>query len=282
MLGLFAARRTPTKMYLILPIPFIVLGLFVVNYFVPIFPFTVGTNNSLLIYIVPYLLIVYPLLVGFSLVLDSGSRYRTFLLALFLAPITIVVFGFLFGLNPTLSYPMIVRTYDFIDIGVAVAVGVGIAAMIKKLKSKNARAALGVLFVVTCFATTSIAYNTQKVFNIQNTTYEYEIDAIKWIKEKNTNGMNISTDRRVWEIAHRVYDLNGDYVLPITMQSQKLTKNSICIIESQWTRPPGAQLWPLDSVVVPKTDMERHFIPDNNIVTVTGPDDNIIYVMVRP
>jgi hypothetical protein len=214
--------------------------------------------------------------------MDSGSRHRIMLIALFLAPFTIIVFAFLWGLNPTTSYPMIVRVYDFLDIGIAIAVGVGLAYIAKKLTSKNARMAICALFVVCCFATTSIAYNSQKVFEIQNTTYEYEADALGWIKAKNTADMNISTDRRMWEIGHNLYDLEGDYGLPIIMKTQSLPKNRICIFETQWMRSPGAQMYPLDSIIVPRSDITNQIMVDNNILASIGPPDNAVYIMVRP
>jgi hypothetical protein len=281
--GIYAARRTATRLYLILPIPLVALGVFAVNYFVPIFPFTTGTNRTVLLYLLPYIILIYPLLLGFALVLDSSSKYRVFLIALFLAPFTIIVFAFLWGLNPTTSYPMIVRTFDFLDFGIAIAVGIGLAYMLNKLRRRSARAALGALFVVTCIVTTPIAFSTQKMFKVQHSTFEYETEALGWVREKNAAGLNLSTDMRLHEIGHNLYDLEGDFFLPYAMQKEdELIKNRVCVAESQWTHPPGAEMDPLDAVVISKTSFESIILHQNDIIGCGGPADNRVYVMLKP
>lgn len=281
-IGIYAARPTPTRLGLVMWIPLIVCLIFIANYFVPVFPYTTATNRDLLLYIAPYLLLVYPVLAGFAVIIDSASRQRIMLIALFTAPFTIMLFAFLWGLSATTSYPMIIRAYDFLDIGLAIAVGAGIAWIARKLRRPSARAALGVAFVAGLLATTTIAYNTNSVFKIENYTYQYELDTVKWVKEVNAGKMNFTSDRRVWELANRLYDIEGEFILPIAMKTQKLPKNYICIIEDRWTREPGAQLWPLDSYVVPTKDMTEHILPQNNLVVCTGPQGDFVYVMVRP
>jgi hypothetical protein len=280
-IGLYTARRTKTKLYLVAPIALLTIGLFVINYFVPIFPYTIGTNKSLFAYILPYTLLLYPLILGFAVLIDSSSPYRVMLISLFLAPFTIIGFAFMYGLNPTTSYPMVIRVYDFLAFGIAIGIGIGAAYMMKKLRSANFRTVLAVIFVALCLATTPIAYNSTHVFEIQTQTKDYEMSTIEWIKEKNLNGINISSDRRIWELANRVYDIKGDYTLPIAMK-RSLPNNTICIIETQWSKSPGAQMWPLDSVIVPERDIKNTFLPYNNILYSTVAKDTTIYLMTSP
>jgi hypothetical protein len=99
------------------------IGLLILNHYVKIFAGTLNTSSELLQMAIPYLVLVVVGFIGFNLIRNTETRYRAPIVSIFLGAITVMSFGFLRGLDP-FSLDLIYRSYDYIDIGLAICIGV--------------------------------------------------------------------------------------------------------------------------------------------------------------
>ena len=124
---------------------------------------------------------------------------------MFLAPICVMVFGILRGLN-IFDFTLVYRSYNFIDIPLAIVVGVGVAYIFTRMSKFTIRhrefkaLPLGIVVVVCilCAASLPLAYNNEKAFGIQEVTLEYEFEGLEWVSAANISA--VTTDQRFGDI----------------------------------------------------------------------------------
>lgn len=129
----------------------------------------------------------------------------------------------------------------------ALLVGVGFALMLKGLGARLGIAA-GFSLVIVCASTLPVAYSSQELFGVENQTYWFEYDAVKWFSEHGVG--NYTSDQRLSETGGRLFDLNGSRGLPYDLrEGLALNSSSFYVLEDSWSTK-GAQEFPLGIAVV--------------------------------
>jgi hypothetical protein len=275
---IFAARKSERTIrfkpsYLL---PIVAVAFLFINYFFPIFPAFISPNVYLLLSIIPYFVLLAFVIGGATKLLYSTKLSdRSWIAALFIAPITIMLFGVLKKMDFK-AYAMFFRSFDFIDYGVAIAIGVGLVTLMMKSK-KIDKKIICVCFVALCVATTPIAYSTKQIFGVQNETYFYEYRAVRWLADHNQAEYVLVSDQRISQLGWRLYDIKYSGKLPAIMINNKTLKNGeIYFAESKWWCE-GAQIYPHGREIINQTVL-MEYVLNNNILYVGGSAENRIYI----
>jgi hypothetical protein len=163
------------------------------------------------------------------------------------------------------------RAFDFLMPAFAILVGLGFAFMVKGRPRLGIAA--GISLVIICASTLPIAYSTQELFGVENQTYEFEYDAVKWFSENGVD--NYSSDQRLGETGNRLFDLGYGRGLPLYMSKDlPLNGSSFYLLEGQWTTK-GAQEFPFGVVVVPQDRIDET-LAHATVLYVGGPAENNI------
>jgi uncharacterized membrane protein len=251
-----------------LAVPLVGAALMVYNYYHPIFTGIPGPASLIAVPFLAYLILVVPAWEGASIALPPRGPTKNLLLAMILGPLSLVIFAFLRS-NDATSQLVVYRAFDFLMPAFAILVGLGFAFMVKGRPRLGVAA--GISLVIICASTLPIAYNTQELFGVENQTYEFEYDAVKWFSE---NGVaNYSSDQRLGETGNRLFDLGYGRGLPYYLsEGLALNGSSYYLLEGQWTTK-GAQEFPFGVVVVPQ-DKVNETLFHSTVFYIGGPAEN--------
>jgi hypothetical protein len=255
--------------YLKMSIPAVAVGLIVLNFFNPLFPGIPGTESTLLLFVLSYLLLVLPMWFGSERTFIPGQGPTPLLLAALFAPLSMILFGFLRALDPT-SHMVIYRTFDFLDFGLALLFGAGLIVMVRNMR-KWAPVVVTV-FLLILATTTPIAFQTEGLFGVQNYTYGYEIDSFRIIHSISTAEI-VDSDQRISTSIGWFYDLScsPDLAYDIEM-GEALPEGHWLLVESSWTTS-GAQEFPLEPRVIDEAAFSE-FLDGQNVLLIAGPSEN--------
>jgi len=129
----------------------------------------------------------------------------------------------------------------------------------------------GVSLVIICASTLPIAYDSQRLFGVQNQTYDFEYDAVQYFSEHGVS--YYVSDQRLGETGWRLFDIDYGRDLPYALrEGLALNETTFYVLEGQWTTN-GAQEFPFGVVVVDGT-MIAETLKDNNVVYIGGPSEN--------
>ncbi|MCK4444910.1 MAG: hypothetical protein KAW09_10215, partial [Thermoplasmata archaeon] len=117
------------------------LFLLVLNHYTNIFAGALKTKSEVLIWSIPYLILIFVGLAGLNVMRNTKTKYRTLVVAGLLAPISVMLFSFLWGLDPV-SFGLLYRSYNFIDFALAIAIGIAVAYAIASVRGKPAKGAV--------------------------------------------------------------------------------------------------------------------------------------------
>jgi len=253
-----------------LAVPLVGAALMVYNYYHPIFTGIPGPASLIAVPFLAYLILVVPAWEGARLALPPRGPTKNLLLAMILGPLSLVIFAFLRS-NDATSQLVVYRVFDFLMPAFAILVGLGFAFMVKGRPRLGMAA--GISLIIICASTLPIAYNTQELFGVENQTYEFEYDAVKWFSE---NGVgNYSSDQRLGETGNRLFDLGYGMGLPYYLsEGLALNGSSFYLLEGEWTTK-GAQEFPFGVVVVPQ-DKVNETLFHASVFYVGGPAENNI------
>lgn len=266
-------RRGSGKRYLRVVIPALGIGLLVLNHFRPIFPGIEGTREPVLIFGIVYLALVVPMWIGADRVFAPAERAAPMLYALLFAPLTMILFALLRALDAT-SHMIIYRTFDFLDIGLAIMFAAGVVIIL--LRMRQQLQVLGVLFLMLVLATTPIAFQTEQLFGVHNQTYEYEVDALLWI-DSHAGGARIDSDQRLGTVYGVLTGSNGSIDLALRISEGRSVHGfDLLLLKSSWS-VSGAQQFPLGQVVLDRELLDR-FLDEQNVVYLAGPVENQLIV----
>ncbi len=230
--------------------------LFYLGYFlIPIFPHTMMFTEATLLFTLGYM-IVLPLFAA-GLYLMSSTEYpeRTTFLGMLIAPLQMVLFFFLRGLELE-SYVSLGRNFDFLDGSLYTSLG--------SVNYMSRRRVLSFIIIFLIFAsTTPLAYHSYEAFGVDNFRYPDELHAVEWLKE-NYGNETISTDDRLGLLAHNAEDLNTSSSLPYALAHGLNPPSKVWLVGSYWEN--GAQIFPLAPV---KTNVTELF-QDNSVVFSSG------------
>jgi len=147
-----------------------------------------------LLLVLPSLLVFAAFAVGgLQILRRTTNRANDLIVSMLVAPVALIVFGFLRGLDPG-GFLLVYRAFDFLDYALAVLIGVAFVAAWRGIgRSRAARAGLGVAFLAALLLTTPMAWNTPAVFGVQNVTTSDEFQALAVL---GSLGARIRTFRR--------------------------------------------------------------------------------------
>ncbi|UCE91155.1 MAG: hypothetical protein JSV90_06970 [Methanobacteriota archaeon] len=240
------------------------------NYSHPIFSGIPAPDSMIALPSFAYLILGVIAWEGVRHIPTSNSTGRLTAIALIFAPLSFIVFALLRSLDET-SHMIVFRTFDFLMIGVAMLVGVGFTQLVKG----RGRLAImtSVSLVIVLSATLPVAYDSQRLFGVQNHTFDFEYDAVSWFAD---NGVeSYVSDQRLGETGWRLFDIEFGRGLPYVMtEGLSLNDTTFYVLEEQWSTN-GAQEFPFGVVVVPIETIGQT-LSENSVVYVGGPTDNNI------
>lgn len=241
-----ASRDRPlSRLPLGLAVPAIGAVLMGYNYFHPIFPGLPGPASLVAVPLMGYLILMAPAWEGAKIALVPRGKSKDLLLAMLLGPLSLILFAFLRS-NDATSQLIIYRTFDFLMPAFAILVGLGFALLVKDRKKLGIVA--GVSLVIICASTLPVAYDSQALFGVENQTYWFEYDAVKWLSEHNVS--SFTSDQRLGETGWRLFDTSYGRGLPYDLSNNlRLNESSFFVFESQWSTK-GAQEFPFGVVKV--------------------------------
>lgn len=265
--------RGSRRQYLKVVVPALGAGLLVLNYFKPIFPGIAGTQEPLFVFAMAYIALVIPMWFGAESVLRPSERATPTLYALIFAPLTMMLFALLRSLDAT-SHMIIYRTFDFLDIGMALMFAAGTVILVLKLrKSLHGLAVLSLLIVLS---TTPLAFQTEQLFGVHNHTYSYEVDAFRWMDSYAADA-DMDSDQRLGSLYGTLTGSHGSTDLGFRISDGQSTQEfDLLVLKSSWATA-GAQEFPLGQVVIEQALLDE-FIDGQNVVYLSGPVDNQLIV----
>jgi len=261
----------------------IALGLLVANHYVKIFAGTLNTSSELLLLAIPYILLIFIGFMGFNLVRHTETRHRGFMVSIFFGAITVIIFGFLRGLDP-FSLDLIYRSYDYIDVALAICIGIGFVYIIKSIAEskrsekitmakKGVAASLGFLLIL---ATVPLAYNGEMLWGIRDMTEEREFAALEFLSTFDNNAV-VGMDQRLAGIANPYFGIKANSTLPWRFQQGTELGFDYLLIEDEWLYI-GAQMYPFDNVEISEEDY-MGLMEKADTIYAGGSSTRTIYVL---
>jgi hypothetical protein len=226
------------------------------------FPGTATTSPLLLLVAVAYAALAVVALAGFERTRAGGGAPRRTLTALLAVPVAAMLFAILRGLDPT-SFILLYRSFDYIDLGLAMGVGLAVAGP-RKLPS---RAALSALVVACLLATLPAAFATQETFGVENVTTPAEFAALAHFAS--LPGTSRSTDQRYSNSLAFYWSVNSEAGLPLDLAEARSPSASFLLASEAWTTD-GASVFPLAPIAIPREDLRALVAERNLIYSNTG------------
>ncbi len=246
------------------------LLLILANALRPLVPGTAATTLPLLLVAVAYLPLTLLALTGLNLHRLASGPAKAAVVALLLAPLTPLIYALLRGLDP-LSHVLLYRSVDFLDLGLAVAIGTAV------WRSRWRRPLAGVA-VASLLATLPLAYATEAVFQVQNTTFAYEMAALRRVEGL---GGTPSTDQRLASVLAWYFGVAADGSLPLALaEGGDVAPGTLLLLEGNWAAR-GAQVHPLPFVVVDGAVLDRT-LREGAVLYHGGEGANPLFFVVAP
>jgi hypothetical protein len=226
---------------------------------------------------IAYAILVIPMWFGSERMLGSDQKSTPMLLAGILAPLTMILFAFLRGLDPT-SHMIIYRTFDFLDLAMAVFFAGGVLILLKNLR--RAAPIFVALFLLILATTAPLAFQTQQMFGVQNQTYSYEVDSYQILKSL-SNVTSIDSDQRISTSAGSLLNFSGGSDLAYRIETGRSTLDyRWLVVEMSWTTI-GAQEFPLGQRVL-EGQQFADFLSGKNVILIAGPTENQLIAATNP
>lgn len=262
----------------VLAAPAAAVALIVANRFTNVFPATGATRADALLLLAPLSVLGVFAVVGFNLVRSTENGANRGLVALLLAPLDVILFAFLRGLDP-LSFALAYRTADFLDFGLAIAAGVGLVFLVRSVRSRAAGAALAAALVAALLATLPMAYESERVFGVENVTTPDEFLALRIAAGY---GGVLGADQRLADIARSYFGVETDPRLPLVLRDGgDLTAFRVFVLEDRWTSV-GAQVHPAPNVVLAQAQLDAARSAGTVVYEGGPPGDRVSVVLVAP
>ncbi len=217
-------------------------------------------------------------LVGYQIVRRTSNRANDLVTSMLVAPVAMVLFGFLRGLDAQ-SLVIVYRSLDFLDYALALLAAVGFVAAWRGLRSRRAvRVALVGGFLAALLATTPMAWNTPAVFGVENVTTTDEFQALALLAS--LGARNVTTDQRLADVGTMWFGYTTDKSLPLKLRdNESVAGFAYALVLERWTTV-GAQEHPAPNVVLQPVVLV-HFLESNRVVYIAGPlGDRIFLVQI--
>jgi len=215
-------------------------------------------------------------LAGYQLVRRTSNRANDLVTSMLVAPVAMVLFGFLRGLDAE-SLVIVYRSIDFLDYALALLAAVAFVAAWKGLRPhRAARVALVGGFLAALLATTPMAWNTPAVFGVENTTTTDEFQALALLGS--LGAKNVTTDQRLADIGAMWFGYTTDRSLPLKLRDNESTAGlDYAIVLERWSTV-GAQVHPAPNIILDPSVVDT-FLSSNRVAYVAGPRGDRIFVV---
>lgn len=232
------------------------------------------TSGPLLNLMFPYLALAVVGLMGFNVLRYSRFPRRYLLVGMFLAPLTVMVFSMLRNLD-VFGFMVVYRSYNFIDIPLAIAVGTGAAYIFGRARAWSRKnrmfgalpAFVMIIFMIFCAASLPLAYNNEKAFGVQEITYDYELAAMEWAASHNISSM--TSDQRYSDIMEPYYGIQADRTGAWRMNRGGLASGQYVLVSRYWM-DGGAQFYPLGRIYL-KPERMSGYLDSWDVYYAGGP-----------
>ena len=260
----------------ILLVPALAFAALLVNARLDLFAGVVGTQPALETVFPAGAVVVVFAFLGYQLVRRTTNRMNDLLVAMAVAPVALVLFAFLRGLD-ALSQTLVYRSFDFLGYVLAVLLGIGFAFTWYRMRPrKSAQVALGTVLVVALLATTPLTWNSQAVFGVNNVTTPTEFQALAFLASLHPK--SVTTDQRFANVAAWWFNVNATATLPFFLSAnESVTGYAYAVVQDTWTTL-GAQVYPAPNVVI-GPNLLRAFLADNRVVYAAGLPGDRIYIV---
>jgi len=206
----------------------------------------------------------------------TTNRTNDLLISMFVAPVALILFGLLRGLDPE-SLVIVYRSVDFLDYAFAVLIGVAFVAAWRWLGPR--RLAKGILLagvLAALLATSPMAWNTPAVFGVDNVTRPQEFRALALLAS--FGARNVTTDQRLADVGAMWFGYATDSSLPVKLRdNESLGGFQYALALERWTTV-GAQVHPAPNIVISAVVFEN-FLTQNRIVYSAGPSGDRIFIV---
>ncbi|TLZ68021.1 MAG: hypothetical protein E6K12_02625 [Methanobacteriota archaeon] len=240
-----------------------------------------GRTESAFFLVVPSIVLFAAFAVGgFQLVRRTVNRTSDLIVAMFVAPVALILFGFFRGLDPG-GLLLVYRAFDFLDYALAVLIAVAFVGAWRAVgPSRPARAALVTGFLVALLASTPMAWNTPAVFGVQNVTTSEEFHALAVLGS--LGARNVTTDQRLADVGRMWFGYSANADLPRKLRdNESLVGADYAVVLERWSTV-GAQVHPAPNIVLPQ-GIVAAFLTSNRVVWTAGPvGDRIFIVQILP
>jgi len=241
------------------------------------------TSDLLLRLMLPYLVLAVIATMGFNVIRYTRFPNRYIVVAMFLAPITVMVFALLHGLD-IFGFTLVYRSYNFMDIPLALAVGVGFVYIFTRIRDYSRRNrdfwilpyGAVVIFALLCAASLPLAYSNEAAFGIQEVTHEFEFEAMEWASSAGIG--YVITDQRYSDIVNPYYGIDTDWTGPWRMKGGQMNEGNVTFLSRYWT-DGGAQMSTLGRVTFDK-DWMNDFLDNSNVIYIGGPSDREVVIAI--
>lgn len=256
------------------PVPAaIVMCVFLIDYVNPIFGYEQATPVFVIVLAFSMSVIVGIGWYGIEHLAEIRSAYRSIPLG-FLFPALIILSLAVFTESGQISHWMTYRTYDFVDISLAIGVGAAFASTISK---PHLRKAIAVTVLVVLVLSFPFGYATNALTGVRHDTQPYEVDAMAWMHEVYGDRATLQSDERLSYNAQALYDIPKDPYLPRMLSSLDAPAiGTVNLFLYEWCTI-GVSDYPEGRAFV-----DDEFISDilsqSDVLYVGGPFDNRITV----
>lgn len=275
---LLSGKRSGAKrQYLKVVIPAGAIVLLLMTNFRSLFTGIPTTESSVLMFGIAYVILAVPMWFGAERMLGPDQKSTPMLLAAILAPLTMITFAFLRGLDPT-SHMIIYRTFDFLDLAMAVLFAGGVVILLKNLR--KAVPVFVVILLTVLAATAPLAFQTQELFGVQNQTYSYEVDSYQILRSL-SNATSFDSDQRIGTSASNLMNFSGGTSLAYLIDTGHATSNfHWLVVEMSWTTT-GAQEFPFGQRVLEEKQL-TDFLNEKNVILIAGPSESQLVAATNP
>jgi len=277
LVAMSSPSRSRERPYLKLVVPAVAASVLLVNYVRPIFPGVPATEGAVLLFSAAYLILIVPVWSSYERLSGSNAAWKPLALSLLLAPLTMMLFAFLRGLD-LMSYTIAYRSFDFLDLGLAALFGMGAAIIVRAGFRRSI--AVSMAFMLLLVSTTPIAFQTEGLFSVQNQTYEYEVDLLESLRSLSAD-KTLDSDQKIGTISRSLFNFSGETDLALRVDTGEPTDEfQWLVLKSTWTER-GAQQFPFGQLVISE-DIFDSFLGENDVVALAGPFSDQMIVVSNP
>ncbi len=246
----------------------------ILNTRVHLFAGSRNTTGVLLRMMLPYIMLAMIGLMGFNVLRYTKFPKRNLIVGMFLAPLSLMLFAILKDLD-VFGAMVASRSYNFMDIPLAVTAGVGLAYFVayfyRQAKVHSFYRPLPpfavAIFLLLCAMSLPLAYGGQEAFESQTVTRDCEMSAMNWTAAHGVG--KAITDQRIGDIIEPYFGVSADRTGPWRMKAGAVGNNSVLIVSETWTEV-GAQMHPLENIMFTDESMSG-FLDGCNVCYTGGP-----------